>query len=68
MEHGVPLSGSRLDVSSLHNHSDPGRFLNLLPGMVSAVAEAHITGGQKGSGTQGSSQLEHSSGKTTDNR
>lgn len=52
MEHGVPLSGLCLDVS-FHTHSDTGRFLNLFPGAVSAVAEAHVTGGQEGSGNSG---------------
>ena len=68
MEHGIPLSGSCLDVSSPHSHSDSGRFLNLLPEAVSAVAEAHVTGSQEGPGTQGLSQLERFSAKTTDNR
>lgn len=49
MEHGVSFSGLCLDVS-FHTHSDTGRFLNLFPGAISAVAEAHVTGGQEGSG------------------
>lgn len=47
VEHGVHCFLTRLDVSSLHFHSDTGKFLILLPEAeaVSEIPEADVAGG-----------------------